>query len=447
MAAPISLGIVHVLRNVMFCVYFLRMCVGITLDYSTRWIGLPEALGRNVIEGGMWCRLRVTNKLDLMGVLLRGKRVAGMDALCDELLKIILKKLLLRDAIRAQAVCRRWRDRVKEEKSNFQFAKFQSFCPLVFKRIDDQHTWMGYHGATGKWEELRALSNVPRVIHLLPIPGSGNGLLGFKILSEFSGYIVGNPNSQKWTTLPRSTDCWGDAAMFMTSSGDQDGFRVVAVRDEDTHIYKSELDMWTKVGLTPAYVHEGQAVSRLKTKVSVAVCNDRLYVASADGNVLISFDIPTEKWTDDRIDIRVSPSAKKSMQLLECAGNLFAVTEDEGRPDEERVVVWVLRGKQFSRTATMPVEIQGHLKPQATNTGSRQRRGNALKLRAAGHGHQLFFWRQKSFCIVAYDLFTHEWFQLPMIDRPIIVAHGGADDGPQVTIDAGFFEPSNISDG
>lgn len=360
-----------------------------------------------------------------------------MEDVCDEVLAVILKKLPLRDAIRARAVCRRWRMRMEEEEARFQFTKPRSYCPLVFKRIDAQHTWEGYDGATGEWETLPSLSNVPRVIHLLPIAGSGNGLLGFKIFSEFSGYIVGNPYSQKWTTLPKSTDCWGDAAMFMTSD-EQDRFRVVAVRDEDTHIYKSELDMWTKVGRTPDCVHEGQAVSRIKAKIGAAVCNDRLYIASADGNTLISFDIRTEKWTDDRIDIPVFNSAKKSMQLLECAGTLFAVTEDEGR-----VAVWSLGGKQFSLAAEMPVEIQRHLKPQATNTGGRQRGGNP-KLRSVGHGHQLFFWRQKSLSIVAYDLFTHKWSKLPEIVRPDIVAHGGAGDAPQVTIDAGFFEPKNI---
>jgi hypothetical protein len=372
-----------------------------------------------------------------MGMLVRRTRGAAMEDLCDEVLAVVLKKLPLRDAIRARAVCRRWRVRIEEEEMRFSFAKSQSYCPLVFKRIDEQHTWVGYHGATGEWETLPSLSNVPRVIHLLPIAGSGHGLLGFKILSEFSGYIVGNPYSQKWTTLPRSTDCWGDTAMFMTSD-DQDRFRVVAVRDEDVHIYKSELNMWSKVGPTPVCVHENQVVSRIKTKVGAAVCNDRLYIASADGNKLMSFDIRAEKWTDDRIDIPVFNSAKKSMQVLECAGTLFTVTEDEGR-----VAVWGLGGKEFSLVAEMPVEIQHHLKPQVMRAGARQR-GGIPTLRSVGHSHQLFFWRQKNLSIVAYDLFTHKWFTLPEIIRPDIVAHGGADDGPQVTIDAGFFEPKNL---
>lgn len=361
-----------------------------------------------------------------------------MQDLCEEVLAAILQKLPLRDAVRARAVCRRWRNHMNVEESRFQFAKDRSYCPLVFKRIDEQHTWAGYHGATGEWEALPSLSNVPRVIHLLPIAGSGKGLLGFKIINEFSGYIVGNPYSQKWTTLPKSTDCWGDAAMFMTS-GEQDRFRVVAVRDEDTHIYKSEVDKWTKVGRTPACVHEGQAVSRIKAKVGAAVCNDRLYIASADGNMLISFDIRSEKWTDDRIDIPVFNSAKKAMPLLECAGTLFAVTEDEGR-----VAVWGLGRKGFSLTAEMPVEIQCYLKPQVTSAGSRQR-GGIPKLRSVGHGHRLFVWRHRSLSIVAYDLFTHKWFKLPEIVRPDIVAHGGAGDGPQVTIDAGSFEPKRFS--
>lgn len=162
---------------------------------------------------------------------------AGMGSLCDEVLALILCKLPIRDAIRARGVCRRWEERINAERARSQCS---GYCPLAFERSEQHHTWSGYNLATNKWESLPSLSNVPRVIHLVPIPGSGHALLGFKISQVYSGYIVGNPYSQKWTTLPKSADTWGDAAMFMTISP-HDGFRVVAVREEDTHIYKSEV--------------------------------------------------------------------------------------------------------------------------------------------------------------------------------------------------------------
>ncbi|KAG0612362.1 hypothetical protein M758_6G021600 [Ceratodon purpureus] len=333
---------------------------------------------------------------------------SSMEDMCDEVLIAILKKLPLRDAIRARAVCRRWRSRMEGEE--------------------------GYHAATGEWEPLPSLANVPRVSHLLPILGSGNGLLGFKIVSEFWGYIIVNPCSQKWTILPKTTDCWGDSGLFMTSD-EQDQFRVVAVRDEDTHIYKSELDVWTKVGHTPYCVLEGQVVCRIKAKIGTVIWNHRLYTVSADGNKLISFDVITEKWTDDAIDIPVPNSAKETMQLLECADNLFAVTEDEGI-----VAVWGF-GRQFLLVAEMPLEIQHYMKPEVSLRETHRSRKH--KLKSVGKGHQIFIWRQKHLSVVAYDLFTRKWCNLPGIARP---SSCDLDDDSQLAVDVSFFEPKTILD-
>lgn len=94
-----------------------------------------------------------------------------MDNVCEEILKLILTRLPPLDTIKAKSVCRRWRDLMKAEGSHFQFAEAQSYCPLVFRRLDEEHNWSGFCSVTGQWEQLPSLSNVPRVIRLLPFAG------------------------------------------------------------------------------------------------------------------------------------------------------------------------------------------------------------------------------------------------------------------------------------
>lgn len=106
-----------------------------------------------------------------MGVVLRKR--GAMEDLCNELLELVLKRLPLRDAVRARVVCRRWRDRIDAEQFHFQSSRCRSYCPLVFKRTDDgQHTWWGYNNATGQWDPLPSLSHVPRSISFLPFVGN-----------------------------------------------------------------------------------------------------------------------------------------------------------------------------------------------------------------------------------------------------------------------------------
>lgn len=355
-----------------------------------------------------------------MGVASRKR--AAMESLCDEVLALILKKLLIPDVVRARAVCKRWRARADAERAKFDH--FWGYCPLVFQRHEDHHTWSGFHSATGKWESLPSLTNLPKPVHLVPISGSGAGLLGFKVSQQYSGYVVGNPYSRKWMTLPKSPDSWGSAAMFMatTTTG---AFRVVAVREDDTHLYKSEDDKWKKLGCRTPSGQSSQAVERIRSK-SCAAVNNRLY--TTDGKVLVSFDMRSEQWCVDGIHI---PIAKHAMELVECAGRLYAVTEEE---DSGRISLWSFEEHEFCFAAEMPPEIRECLKVVTRKGRSRV----GLKLRSVGYGQQLFFWRHKRLVVVSFDLFTHEWGKLPEIVKPDIVAAG---DPPQVTIDVGFFEP------
>ncbi|XP_024393819.1 F-box only protein 6 [Physcomitrium patens] len=372
-----------------------------------------------------------------MGVVLRKR--GAMEDLCNELLELVLKRLPLRDAVRARVVCRRWRDRIDAEQFHFQSSRCRSYSPLVFKRTDDgQHTWWGYNNATGQWDPLPSLSHVPRSISFLPFVGSGHGLLGFKITNELSNYIVGNPYTHKWRTF-KLADCWGDAAMFMISSG-RDEFYVVAVRDEETHIYSSVADGWEKVGRTPSSVSGGQIVTRIKKKECAAVCNGCLYSASVDGDMLISFDMGTAQWTNDRISIPID-TTKRSMQLLECAGTIYAVTQDD---TTGRVRVWglIMEIREFSLIVEMPREFQEYLKPLdcKTTTMRRAKKVEKVWLKSFGHGHEFFFWRHRSLQAVRYDLVAQEWRKLPEFLLRDSELTGGREE-PQVEIDAGFFEP------
>lgn len=163
-------------------------------------------------------------------------------------------------------------------------------------------------------------------------------------------------------------------------------------------------------------------MSRIKSKVC-AFLDNRLY--TTDGNVVISFDMESEQWTEDRIDL---PVRKKDFQLVVSAGTLFVVTEEE-----DTISLWALGllSHKFSLAVTMPAEIR-----RGSLTQSRAR------IRSVGYGQHLFFWRHNSWRVVSYDVVTREWHNLPEIAAEADII---ADDGPQIVIDVGFFEPKVTS--
>lgn len=89
------------------------------------------------------------------------------------------------DLLRVRAVCKRWKAKIDCEE--FQSSpSTQSYCPVVFKKDEEDHAWLGYEMVRRQWIELPSLSSVPRVISLLPM--AGNHLLpiaGIHVLITF----------------------------------------------------------------------------------------------------------------------------------------------------------------------------------------------------------------------------------------------------------------------
>jgi hypothetical protein len=97
----------------------------------------------------------------------------SVDALSDEVLRQdVFAKLPLFDLLRVRAVCKRWQILAAQSLATFDsHDETKSYCPLVFKRNSLQHLWCGYDCATGAWELLPALTNLPQV-DIRPLAGT-----------------------------------------------------------------------------------------------------------------------------------------------------------------------------------------------------------------------------------------------------------------------------------
>ena len=226
--------------------------------------------------------------------------------------------------------------------------------------------------------------------------------------------------------------------MFVVSDKAQNSFRVVAILDKETYIFNSNLNRWARVECTSPSV-SAETVRRIKSKSCAVLCDDLLYcVGGAKGEFLVSFDLKTEMWTRDCIQIPTPTGGTSTVnvQLVECAGKVFAVTESDSKAV---ISVWALGmvSRKFFPVLEMP---ETHLLGLASNNNvSRGGLGfKADKLKCVGHGYRLFFWRHKALNIVAFNLVLRTWEVLPQVDSP-----SGVDE--EVVIDAGFFEPLSAS--
>lgn len=96
-----------------------------------------------------------------------------MDALNDEMLRCVLEKLDVSDAVRALSVCKRWKETIEFLINTCHFHDRTTatiHCPLIFIRDSTQHWWYGYDSTTCKWVPLPPL-RVQMQVSLCPLAG------------------------------------------------------------------------------------------------------------------------------------------------------------------------------------------------------------------------------------------------------------------------------------
>lgn len=360
---------------------------------------------------------------------------AGMDDLQEDVLKLVLQRLPLLDAIRARVVCKRWWN-IVPTLNTAHFLDVNppnvSYCPLIFIRDSEESnslTWFGFNSTRGQWERLCPLPGLPQV-DIRPLNGNGKSLLGFKTTTELSQLVVGNPYmNQSWRRIPVSTETWGEVAnILLVDKEDPAVFQIIAIKTAVTEVYNSYLDSWMPPRVRPGRDRLPEyTVECIKNKrINPPLCQGLLYYYRKE--ILISFDVEREQWTDDAIPLP-HHTTSKSFQLLEYAGNLFAATENVA---EGTMTVWGLRRTQpqgFTPTAEMPRELYAVM--------TEKHKGRKLmQLRAVGHKHRMFFWRSlnnKTVNIIVFDFLRREWSLLPSFNEP-------TPRDSQVFVDAASFE-------
>lgn len=351
-----------------------------------------------------------------------------MDALNDEMLRCVLEKLDVSDAVRALSVCKRWKETIEFLINTCHFHDRTTatiHCPLIFIRDSTQHWWYGYDSTTCKWVPLPPL-RVQMQVSLCPLAGNGKSLLGFKISSDMSQVVVGNPYTGKWERIPRSTDTWGEAVnVLLVDNEDSTKFRIIAIREEETEVYNSNLGGWTLLKQSPPLGSQESMFQFMTNRLCPTLCEGFLYCYCT--NFLISFDVQKERWTNERIPLS-KPKSTKFFVLFQCEGRLFAAIESSSS-----ITVLVLghKSRQFSELVVMPGNQYSFLSQKSKG-------GKLSQLKAVGHKHRIFFWRSKRLQIIAFDLLRKMWEVLPQFEN-----HCDLEDEEQdleMVVDSSSFE-------
>ncbi|KAG0600812.1 hypothetical protein M758_11G062100 [Ceratodon purpureus] len=353
-----------------------------------------------------------------------------MNALSDEVLREgVFAKLPLIDLLRAQAVCKRWQKFVAQSLDTFESQDMtKSYCPLIFKQIRFlPRLWCGYDCATDAWELLPSLTNLPQCC-ICPLAGNGKSLLGFRVTTQPAQVVVGNPFTSEWHIIPKSgADEWRKLGNFLVVDRNDVSvsFKIIAVREDVTKIFHSEVGAWRTLLQSPP---PGlQKITVRSMVISGTLCGNLLFCYG--GDALVSFDVVTERWTEDHIYLPLHASPQ-CFQMLDCGGNLFAVIEDVA---ESTISIWGLglRRREFFRMAEMPLRWYSVLC-----------RTNLRQLKAVGHKHRMYFWRHFSHDIVVFHHLRRSWAELPSFDLCLRNATGDQSDvDGHVFVDTISFEP------
>jgi hypothetical protein len=365
-----------------------------------------------------------------------------INRLIDDLLMLVFWKVPLIDLIRAKAVCRRWKCLVDNKHFRVGFANSHTYCPLAFMKNDfGNHVWLGYDSTSSKWKRMPALGGIVTRVDPLRTRGTWKGSLCLKSCNGYSSYIMFNPVIGESKPLPPSSDHWGASELQMVVEEETKNLKIVAIRGEEqvTEVYNFASNSWTTALPLPGGITI--TMSKLKAKNGAAYSNGFLYCVGqsrAGFNILVSFNVATEKWSDNIIESPYPTSNPREVecQVVECGGKIFAITETK----VGLVEIWMFdcNTQRFSWVMEMPERRCAdvlNIKP-----GVHQELPKPGHIRCTANSQQIFIWQNHRQTIAAFHLLEREWEILPSIWRSDSIRSCPNVDA--VEVDAAFFEPT-----
>jgi F-box interacting protein len=364
-----------------------------------------------------------------------------INRLIDDLLKLVFWKVPLIDLIRAKAVCRRWKCLVDNKHFQVGFANSHTYCPLAFMKNDfGNHVWLGYDSTSSKWKRMPAFGDIVKKVDPLRTRGSWKGMLCLKSGNDYSSYTMFNPVIGESKPLPKSSDYWGASELQMVVEEETKNLKIVAIRGQGTEVYNFASNSWTKVASMPGSI-TNLTICKLKAKNGAAYSNGFLYCVgqSQEGfYILVSFNVATEKWSDDVIEspYPTSNAMEVECQVVECGGKIFAITETK----VGLVEIWMFdcNTQRFSWVMEMPEGMCADV--LNIEPGVHQELPKPGNIQCTANSQQIFIWQNHGQTIAAFHLLERKWEILPSIWTSDYTR--SCPDMDTVEIDAAFFEPT-----
>jgi hypothetical protein len=249
-----------------------------------------------------------------------------------------------------------------------------------------------------------------------------------------------NPVTGESKPLPQSSDSWGASQLQMVVEDETKNLKIVAIRGQVTEVYNFASNSWTTVASMPESI-TSLTICKLKAKNGAAYSNGFLYCVgqSQEGlNILVSFNVATEKWSNNVIESPYSTSNANEVecQVVECGGKIFAITETQ----VGLVEIWMFdcNTQRFSWVNEMPERMCAdvlNIKP-----GVHQELPKLGNIQCTANSQQIFIWQNHRQTIAAFHLLEMKWEILPSIRRSDYIR--SCPDVDTVEVDAAFFEPT-----
>jgi hypothetical protein len=249
-----------------------------------------------------------------------------------------------------------------------------------------------------------------------------------------------NPVIGESKPLPKSSDYWGASELQMVVEEETKNLKIVAIGGQVTEVYNFASNSWTTVALTPKSI-TNLMICKLKAKNGAAYSNGFLYCVgqSQEGfYILVSFNVATEKWSDDVIEspYPTSNANEVECQVVECGGKIFAITETK----VGLVEIWMFdcNTQRFSWVMEMPERMCTEV--LNIETGVHQELPKPGNIQCTANSQQIFIWQNHRQTIAAFHLLERKWEILPSIRRSDYTR--SCPDVDTVEVDAAFFEPT-----